>query len=124
MTDEEPASPAPTVRATRMEIVDPAGRVRLLVGNLGPQTESDGPYGVAVLDPHGRQRIWVALHETGPALAVDQQGNVAIQLGVDDETADAMHVGAYLHLADSRGVPVASWRVERDGSLTLNTPDD
>ncbi|MHB8467988.1 MAG: hypothetical protein ACYDH6_19870 [Acidimicrobiales bacterium] len=120
MTDPGMPPPSQTIRAERIEIVDQAGHVRLIVGDLGLPSTPGAPYGVAVLDDRGRQRLWIGLHDTGPALVVEREGNMAVQLGVDDDTPDAMHVGAYLHLANEHGDPAATWRVESDGSVTVH----
>jgi hypothetical protein len=111
--------PATVVRATRFEVVDGQGRTRAVLGRLADE-EPEGPpapFGLALLDEQGRARVWCGLVAEGPVLLLDQDGNAVVQLGVDDATPDALHVGAYLHLADRRGTPRVGWRVEEDGSV-------
>jgi hypothetical protein len=110
------------VRSRRVELVDDAGRVRAILGNLGGEEER-ALFGLALVDDNGRQRVWLSLDENGPALAFDQSGNTAIHLGVNDAAPDATHVGAVLHLCDARGNPALSWRVEDDGSVTMRASE-
>lgn len=116
-----PATPPASVQARRFELVDEVGRVLAVLGVLdgGP-----GPSraGLALLDEHGRARVWLTLGDDGPALVFDQAGNDVVQLGVNDPGPDTLHVGAHLHLSDRHGRPVIGWRVEADGSLTVSGP--
>jgi len=69
-----------TIRATRIEVVDKAGRVRLVLGCLG---QGDGEvFGIVVRDEHGRDRA-AMLHD-GPAaeVALDFDGNTVAALTV------------------------------------------
>lgn len=69
-----------TIRATRIEVVDQAGRVRAVLGRLGESEH--GVYGVAVCDENGRERAWL-LHD-GPAaeVGIDFDGNTVAALTV------------------------------------------
>jgi hypothetical protein len=107
--------PTDVVRTRRLEIVDVVGRVRVVVGDIGGATP--GVFGIAVLDEAGQHRAWLALHDTGPALVFDHEGNNVIHLGVEDARSDALHHGATFHLSDDDGRPVYSWWVEQDGTL-------
>ena len=118
MTDA-PASHPGVVRATRFELVDTLGHVRAILGDLGSPDPETTVLGLALLDGDGRQRVWLALDATGPNLVFDLAGNAVLTVGVNDPAPDALHVGAYLHVADIDGTAVLGWRVEDDGSVTL-----
>lgn len=69
-----------TIRATRIEVLDKDGRVRLLLGCLG---QGDGDvFGIVVRDQHGRDRA-AMLHD-GPSaeVALDYDGNTVAALAV------------------------------------------
>ncbi|HEX9969555.1 MAG TPA: hypothetical protein VGB03_05395 [Acidimicrobiales bacterium] len=109
------------VRARRVEVVDEWGRPRLVLGDIGNPERPGEVFGIAVVDPAGRQRAWLALDDTGAALVFDRTGNAVAELGVDDGTGDALVAGAYFHLCDVDGSPVVGWRVEDDGDVTVRT---
>lgn len=106
------------VRASRFEVVDGEGRVRAVLGMLDTVPGRDPDVGLVLLDQQGRRRLWVAIEPTGPVVVVDQDGNIAVELGVHDVIDEAGHVGAYLVVADRDGRAVAGWRVEDDGTVT------
>lgn len=110
---------APIVRTERLEVVDRQGRVRVVVGDLGWSGEVPG-VGLVLLDAHGTARAWIGLGEHGPELVFDQGGNAVVELGVDDPTSDALHVGAYVQLSDAEGRPSVACRVEADGRVTFH----
>jgi hypothetical protein len=112
-----PTTPAGAVRTTRIEVVDTDGKVRAILGPLDTPDQTSPVFGLALLDPAGRPRVWLAVDDTGPALVFDHAGNNIITLGVNDSTADALHVGGYLHVTDLDGTPVLGWQVEEDGSV-------
>jgi hypothetical protein len=114
MTDN---SAPDVVRTTRVELVDDDGRVRVLLGPLDSPDPATPVFGLALLDPAGRPRVWLGLDVTGPSQVFDLAGNNLITLGVNDPTADALHVGAYLHVSDLEGSPVLGWQVEEDGGV-------
>jgi hypothetical protein len=107
------------LRARRFELVDGTGAVRAVLGELS--TGGGAAFGLALVGVSGRPRVWIEVGDQGPALVFDRDGNAVLQLGVDDPAADALHVGAYLHLSDEQGRPALRWRVEDDGSATLRT---
>lgn len=104
------------VRATRVEVVDPGGRVRAVLGSLDTPNPAMPVFGLALVDEGGRPRVWLSLDDNGPAAVFDLAGNNIITLGVNDPTPDALHVGGYLHVTDLDGTPVLGWQVDEDGS--------
>lgn len=116
MSDAPTTAPG-VVRTTRVELVDQDGAVRAELGQLDSPDPDAPVFGLALLDEAGRQRFWVSLDGSGPALVFDLAGNNVITLGVNDPTADALHVGGYLHVADLDGTTVLGWQVEEDGSV-------
>lgn len=115
--DQGERDPIEVVRARRIEVVDGNGRVRAVVGDLaedGGEGEGGGAgsFGLTVLDAEARRRLWLALEPTGPLLVFDQDGNVALQAGVNDPTPDGLHTGAHLFLASAEGVPRTGWWIE------------
>lgn len=105
------------LRAKRLEVIDPlTGTLAAVVGRLDAPGV-DPVFGLSLFDRSGRQRVWLTLDANGPAMVFDLAGNNVITLGVNDETADALHVGAYLHVADMDGTPVHGWQVEQDGTV-------
>ncbi|HEV7887620.1 MAG TPA: hypothetical protein VGO92_08680 [Acidimicrobiales bacterium] len=109
-------APSGVVRATRVEVVDEAGHVRAVLGPLDTPDPASPVFGLTLLDEAGRPRVWLTLDGTGPSMVFDLAGNNIISLGVNDPTADALHVGGYLHVTDLDGTPVLGWQVEEDGS--------
>ena len=116
MSDVPTTAPG-VVRANRVELVDQDGAVRAVLGQLDSPDPGAPVFGLALLDEAGRQRVWLSLDGSGPVLVFDLAGNNVITLGVNDPTADALHVGGYLHVADLDGTPVLGWQVEEDGSV-------
>jgi hypothetical protein len=115
---DAPAPPG-VVRITRLELVDTQGRVRAILGDLGSPDPTMQVLGLALLDPDGRQRVWIALDGTGPNMVFDLGGNAVLAVGVNDAAPDALHVGAYLHVSDVGGTNVLGWRIEEDGSVAM-----
>jgi hypothetical protein len=106
--------PVPAVLQTeRVEVVDGAGRVRLVVGDLAPRRSDDCLPGVALRDREGAERASLLLRNEGPELAFAMAGEDALVLGVDDEGGDATRPGPYLQLLDAEGDVVDGWRVDR-----------
>lgn len=116
--------PHEEVRARRVEIVDAAGRVRVVLGEVDRPAHQAPSFGLVLFDEHGRRRVWAAVEETGPVLVFDHGGNIGIEVGIHDATPDSLHTGAYIMLNDGDGRPVLGWQVEADGSLTSLTDDD
>jgi hypothetical protein len=105
------------VRASRVEVVDEGGEVRAVLGPLETPDPTTPVFGLALLDPHGRARVWLSVDANGPTQVFDLAGNNIVSLGVNDPTADALHVGGYLHMTDLDGTPVLGWQVEEDGGV-------
>ncbi len=116
MSDNPTATPG-VVRASRVELVDGRGTVRAVLGPLDTPDPRTPVYGLALLDEAGRQRVWLSLDETGPNLVFDLAGNNVLSFGVNDPAVDALHVGAYVHVADLDGSAVLGCVVEQDGSV-------
>lgn len=113
-----------SVSTERVEDVDAGGRVRLVLGDIGNPERPGEVFGIALLDPAGRQRAWLALDENGAAFGLDRHGNAVVELGVDDGTGDIVTSGAYFHLADADGRPVVGWRVDDDGTVVTRAAPD
>ncbi|MDQ1437304.1 MAG: hypothetical protein QOK43_933 [Acidimicrobiaceae bacterium] len=105
------------VRTTRVELVDRNGTTRAVLGPLDSPDPMAAVFGLALLDAEGRQRVWLTLDGTGPSLVFDLAGNNIVAIGVNDPTADALHVGGYLHVTDLDGTPVLGWQVDEDGAV-------
>ena len=118
--DQGENDPAEVVRARRIELVDSHGRVRAVVGEL-PGGAPPGSFGLCVFDAEAEARVWLALEPSGPLLVFDQDGNIALQLGVNDAEPDGLHTGAHLFLASADGEPRVGWRIE--GSSVRHTGD-
>jgi hypothetical protein len=112
--------PPELIQTRRLEITDAQGLVRAVLGDIGTPA-SPAIFGFAVFDADGRQRAWLALHDTGPALVFDQGGNDAVHIGVDDDHPEAVRTGAFLHLCDADGRAVLSVWVEEDGAVGIRT---
>ena len=116
-----PSDDEQVVRARRLEILDGAGRVRAIVGELDSTGAPSPNFGLVLLDDRGQQRAWLSLGQQGPVLAFDESGNAAVEVGVNDAGSDALHVGAYLVLSDRTGGLSIGWWVEEDGSAIMRT---
>lgn len=113
-----------TLATERLEVVDADGRVRLVLGDIGHPDHPGEVYGVALLDPDGRQRAWLAVDGTGAVFGLDRHGNAVVELGVDDGEGEVVTRGAYFHLADADGRPVVGWRVDDDGTVVTRAGPD
>jgi len=95
------------VRAERVEILDRDGRVRVVIGDLGP-----GAIGVSLVDEDGRRRASLSMIESvGTLLSFSPRGNEEALLGVLEGQSPADVTGGILMLADEDGVPVHLIRV-------------
>lgn len=117
------SAPDEVLRARRIEVVDSRGRTRAVVGDLGGADQSEQVFGIALVDPDGRHRAWLALDEHGTVLGFDRTGNAVLELGVDDG-GEAVRRGAYVQLSDAEGRPVLGWRVGDDGEVVVPTAAD
>ena len=119
MNDPKPAETPSVIQAHRFELIGRTGAVRAVLGELpNPDDTPEPVVGLGILDGDGRPRTWLALLPTGPSLTFDQDGVNALEMGVDDPTADALRTGPYLYLAAPDGRELAGWRVDEDGSVT------
>lgn len=114
------------LQAHRFELLGRQGGVRAVLGELpNPDDTAEPIVGLGILDGGGRPRMWLALLPTGPNLTFDLDGINALEMGVDDPTADALRAGPYLYLSGPDGQEVAGWRVEEDGSVaTVNGAEE
>ena len=124
MPDSEEGAIEDVVRARRLEILDDSDRVRAIVGRLAGGGQREAVIGIAVLDPRGRRRAWLAFDASGPALVFDHAGNNVLYLGVDDEEGDAVHPGPYLELCDRDGATAIGWRVGSEGAVQRLMPEE
>lgn len=109
------------LQVRRLEIVDGDGRVRAVLGDIGPAAPAGPEFGLALLDAQGEHRVWLSVGPQGPVLVFDAAGNAVVEVGVHDESSDALHVGAYLVLSDRSGAMSVGWWVEEDGSASMRT---
>lgn len=97
------------VRAERLEIVDPEGRARIVVG-----LDEHGSAGVMVNDSDGEARVTLLHDSEGSALFIrDAEGTIRIGVA---QFADGGG-GVALHGPDSRGAAVLHY--QEAGSLTF-----
>lgn len=119
----DPASALPdVVRARRFEVLDDCGEVRAVLGDLAWETDADYWPGLVLRDPYGRDRVWLMVHDMGPELEFNMDGNTALILGIHDLDSDAAAPGSHLKLCDPSGAVVAEWRVDTDGDLEFRGP--
>lgn len=114
---------AKPVQASRFELVDPAGNVRAVIGQLGAGAGSGEMYGLSLRDEAGTERLALTLDAHGPTLVFLQVGNVALQLGVDDPVLPGDHAGAFVTIATREGRPLLKLRAARDGTLLVEGGD-
>lgn len=72
--------PLPASRLERLEIVDDAGRTRLVLGGIGP----DAFPALSMYDEARRSRVTLALYDSGPQLSFVLDGFGVIEMGVAD----------------------------------------
>jgi len=100
---------ADLVVARRFAVVDPLGRVRVVMGDLKGNAEGYFP-GVALLDEGGHERVALVLTDTGPLVSFAEGGNVALELGVGDRSNPEVRVpGPFVLLCEPTGQ--ARWGV-------------
>ena len=114
---------AEPVRANRFELVDRAGNVRAVLGQVGSGPGTGEIYGLSLLDSHGAERLALTLDAHGPTLVFLQAGNVALQLGVDDPVLPGDNAGAFVTIAASDGRPLLRLRAVPDGTLLMEGGD-
>lgn len=120
-SDPSPA-PADVVRARRFELVDEAGSVRAVFGNLARDSDADYWPGLTLRNASGRDRVWLMVHDLGPELVFDLGGNVVAVLEVLDPGTETSTPGVNLTVCDANGAPVFGWHVSVDGDIELLGP--
>lgn len=104
---------ADVVVARRFAVVDPLGRVRVVMGDLKGNAEGYYP-GVALLDEGGHERVSLVLTDIGPLLSFAAEGNVVLELGVADRGNPEVRLpGPFVLLCDPGGE--VRWGVRVDG---------
>lgn len=121
MSDPSPV-PADVVRARRFELVDDAGQVRAVLGNLARDGDADYWPGLVLRSTAGRDRVWLMVQHLGPELAFDAGGNSVAILEVHDPGNEGSAPGVGLTLCDADGAPVLGWHVSAGGELELRAP--
>ena len=121
-TNGSPAMPAEFVRARRFELVDDAGQVRAVLGNLAHDSHAAYWPSLTLRNAHGRDRVWLAVHDFGPQLAFDLGGNTVAILQVDDPQAGSSEPGVHLTVCDADGAPVFGWHVSLEGDVDFEGP--
>jgi hypothetical protein len=114
---------AEPVRASRFEVVDPTGKVRAVIGQVGSGPGTGEIYGLSLLDPDGAERVALTLDAHGPTLVFLDAGNVAVQLGVDDPDLPGDHAGAFFTIAAGDGRPLLRLWVTANGTLCMKRGD-
>ncbi|MDQ1437701.1 MAG: hypothetical protein QOK43_1330 [Acidimicrobiaceae bacterium] len=110
--------------AGRFELVDPAGRVRAVVGDLATSAGEWWP-GVALVDEAGSERVQLVLTDLGPLVSFAEEGNVVLEAGVADRRSpEARLPGPFAVMCEPGGEAVCGLRVDGDGQVALIEPDD
>ena len=102
---------AEVVAARRFELVDPAGQVRAVVGDVSRRAEV---WGLNLMDQQGHERLLVALLDIGPLISLVEAGNVVAEFGLADATEDAVVPGPSLRLMRPGRTVALGWRVGPD----------
>jgi hypothetical protein len=109
------------VQAHRFELIDEAGRVRAILGDI-LDTKSYGP-GLALLDRQGHHRANYALAPWGPTLTFSLGGNDVLVLAVNDDgfrdDAEEYDPQTTMMLCDGGGTPRIGFTVCQDGETDL-----
>jgi hypothetical protein len=110
--DRPPPGATDVVRARRIEVVDAAGRPRVLLGRLG---EGEGAvYGMSVLAGHAGTGVHLTADGTSAGLTVARGGDGLVDCRVlagEEEPLARVDVGG--------GTPLLSVEVAADGSVTV-----
>ena len=118
MADDRPGEDEPRlVRASRLEILDSAGRVRVALGDTADGAAGFDSFGLVLYAPDGKRRAALSIDTTGPTLVFDQHGNNALSMGVDDPATDSDPAGPYLSVIDGDGAPCLRLGLNDDGKL-------
>lgn len=110
---------ADLVVARRFAVVDPLGRVRVVMGDLKGAAEGCFP-GVALLDEGGQERVSLVLTDIGPLVSFAEEGNVVLELGVADQGNPEVRVpGPFVLLCEPGGEARWGVRVDDEGDVEL-----
>ena len=120
--NDSPAVPTEVVRARRFELVDDAGQVRAILGNLACDSHAAYWPSLTLRNAQGRDRVWLAVHEAGPQLSFDLGGNTVAILEVHDPQAGSSAPGVHLTVCDADGAPVFGWHVNLEGEVEFEGP--
>lgn len=120
--NDSPAVPTDVVRARRFELVDDSGQVRAVLGNLAHNSHAAYWPSLTLRNAHGRDRVWLAVHEFGPQLAFDLGGNTVAVLEVHDPQPESSAPGVSLTLCDANGAPLFGWDVNGEGDVEFRGP--
>jgi hypothetical protein len=105
---------ADLVVARRFAVVDPLGRVRVVMGDLRGNADGYFP-GVALLDEGGHERVSLVLTDIGPLVSFVAEGNVVLELGVADRGNPEVRLpGPFVLLCEPGGEVRWGVRVDRD----------
>ena len=121
-TNDPPPAPADIVRARRFELVDDRGRVRAVLGNLVRYADDAFWPGLTLRNAHGRDRVWLMVHDLGPELCFDLGGNTVAEVGVLDPGPDTAVPGVSLTVCDADGAPVFGWHIDLQGDVEFRGP--
>lgn len=113
MSDSTDPAAAPPIRSTRFELVDSAGRVRAVLGNIWQR--GDYAPGLAVFDRQGHERVSTALHPSGPQMSFALHGNCVLDIGVHDPGPEDGPGDTFVVIATSGGETVHELRAQERG---------
>lgn len=103
---------------SRIEVHDAEGVVRVVLGAL----DEPGTYGISLRGPDGAERLSLSVGDDGSSLVFVRNGNIALQLGVDEPVEPGDLGGAFITVADRTGTPVLYLAAGDDGSVQVRGP--
>jgi hypothetical protein len=110
---------ADLVVARRFAVVDPLGRVRVVMGDLRGNADGYFP-GVALLDEGGHERVSLVLTDIGPLVSFAAEGNVVLELGVADRGNPEVRLpGPFVLLCEPGGEARWGVRVDDEGDVEI-----
>lgn len=110
---------ADLIVARRFAVVDPLGRVRVVMGDLKGNADGYFP-GVAVLDEGGHERVSLVLTDIGPLVSFAAEGNVVLELGVADRGNPEVRLpGPFVLLCEPGGEARWGVRVDDEGDVEI-----
>lgn len=105
------------VQARRVELVDADGAIRGVLGELPTPDPRGEVFGLSLLTESGSPRVTLGVDADGGWVVLELEGNILVQLGVNEVDSDAVDARAVVHISDADGTPLIRWRVTDDGSL-------